>query len=129
MTDAKSTMQFKHTSLAKAVRAKCLDCGGSNKYVQFCPCDGVNSTYCPLWPFRFGKRPKTILRGPRGYLLDPQNIPDSLVELEKCRSPRKRREKQGVLTIGPEKGPGVGGGGPFLKTPRKSGVRERPAKD
>ena len=43
-----------HTPM-KAFRAKCLDCsGGSWLEVKHCP---VN--YCPLWPYRFGKRPKS----------------------------------------------------------------------
>jgi hypothetical protein len=38
----------------QAVRAKCLDCsGGSRQEVRLCPI-----TRCPLWPYRFGKRPE-----------------------------------------------------------------------
>jgi hypothetical protein len=40
----------------KAIRAKCLDCSGdSYSEVKLCP-----STECPLYPYRFGKRPKMI---------------------------------------------------------------------
>lgn len=42
----------------KAIRAKCLDCSaGSAKEVRLCP---VKS--CPLWEYRFGKRPQTVKR-------------------------------------------------------------------
>ena len=42
----------------KAVRQKCLECsGGSSHEVLTCIL-----TDCPLWPFRFGRRPKTVLR-------------------------------------------------------------------
>ena len=37
----------------KAIRANCLDCmGGSSNEVKLCPV-----SYCPLFPFRFGKNP------------------------------------------------------------------------
>ncbi|GAG31367.1 unnamed protein product, partial [marine sediment metagenome] len=40
----------------KAIRKECLACsGGSLKYVRFCPCDGVHSKWCDLWPYRLGK--------------------------------------------------------------------------
>lgn len=38
----------------KAIRAKCLDCCcGSFQEVRLC-----TSQKCPLYPYRFGKRPK-----------------------------------------------------------------------
>ncbi len=78
-------MQGSKTNPLKAVREKCLDCYcGSTRGVRFCPCDGIHSTRCPLWPFRFGKRVSTVMRGDDAPFLDPENIPDSLVELEKC---------------------------------------------
>jgi hypothetical protein len=53
------------TSMAKAIRLKCVDCGGgSAREVTRC-----SVTDCSLWQFRFGKRPKTVrARQPR--LLD-----------------------------------------------------------
>jgi len=40
----------------KAIRARCLDCSaGSAHEVSNCPCDD-----CPLYEYRFGKRPSTI---------------------------------------------------------------------
>lgn len=38
----------------KAIRAKCLDCCcGQAKEVRLCPIEK-----CPLYPYRFGKRPQ-----------------------------------------------------------------------
>lgn len=37
----------------KAIRAKCLDCCGTSHEVRFCTIEK-----CPLYPYRFGKRPK-----------------------------------------------------------------------
>jgi hypothetical protein len=43
----------------KAIRAKCLDCsGGQQKEVRECPIPD-----CSLWPYRMGKRPKTVEKG------------------------------------------------------------------
>lgn len=37
----------------KAIRAKCIDCScGEKKEVRLCPIE-----WCPLWPYRMGKRP------------------------------------------------------------------------
>ena len=48
----------KYATPIKSIRQKCLGCvGGSAKEVKLCPCDGIQSTPCPLFPFRFGKRP------------------------------------------------------------------------
>jgi len=42
----------------KAIRAKCLDCcGGSAREVALCEIED-----CPLFPYRFGKRPQTIAK-------------------------------------------------------------------
>ena len=69
-----------------AIRAKCMDCCcGSFKAVRFCTLDGVNSTRCALWPFRFGRRPATIRRGPLARFLDPAAMPDAQTPLEDCR--------------------------------------------
>jgi len=73
------------TSPLAAVRAKCLDCGGSFKAVKFCTLDGLNSTRCPLWPFRFGRRPATVRKGPLARFLDPAAMPDAGAALEDCR--------------------------------------------
>ena len=55
-----------------AIRKHCLDCSsGSIKEVKHCPCDGVHSTRCFLWPFRFGKRPKTAAKKYGAEFLDP----------------------------------------------------------
>ena len=61
----------------KAIRKKCLDCSGTWKAVKYCPCDGLNSTRCELWPFRFGKRPQTAAKYYGAQFLDPQQMPDA----------------------------------------------------
>ncbi len=44
-----------HCTPLRAIRAKCLDCcAGSPQEVRLCPVHD-----CPLYPFRFGRRPKT----------------------------------------------------------------------
>lgn len=42
----------------KAIRHKCLDCSaGSPKEAKLC-----SVTSCPLWPFRFGRRPASVVK-------------------------------------------------------------------
>jgi hypothetical protein len=49
---------MKHLTPMKAIRAKCLDCsGGSSSEVRLCEIED-----CPLYPWRFGKRPQTVAR-------------------------------------------------------------------
>jgi len=67
----------------KQVRANCLECSGGNaKYVTWCPCDGLHSTRCRMWPYRFGKTPKAFManHGPR--LLTPELMPSAAVNLD-----------------------------------------------
>jgi hypothetical protein len=67
----------------KAVRRNCLECsGGTVKYVTWCACDGVHSTRCEFWPFRFGTGPDTVRRrfGPR--LVTPEMMPDANTNLD-----------------------------------------------
>jgi hypothetical protein len=42
----------------KAIRAKCLDCVGSNPEIRKCV-----SVTCPLWPLRMGHFPKILRAG------------------------------------------------------------------
>ena len=45
---------MKNVTPMKAIRAKCLDCScGSKNEVRFC-----SVQKCPLYAYRFGKRPK-----------------------------------------------------------------------
>jgi len=75
----------KANSPLRAIRAKCLDCSTTSKTVKYCTCDGVNCpTACPLWPFRFGKRPSTARKGPLAAFLDPKRMPDASIPLEQC---------------------------------------------
>ena len=66
----------------KAIRRKCLDCCGSSKSVRFCTLDGIHSTKCDLWPFRFGKRPSTIRKGSEAWLVDARSMPEADVSIE-----------------------------------------------
>ena len=68
----------------KAIRAKCLDCSTSARGVKFCPCHGKDGKACALWPFRFGKRPNTLKKGPGAWLLDPERVSASVVPIEEC---------------------------------------------
>ena len=73
----------------RAIRLNCLDCcNGSSSVVKYCTNDGVNSTRCPVWPFRFGKRPKTAAQKYGDWLLDPRQMPSAAVTQEEA-------EKQG----------------------------------
>jgi len=57
----------------KHVRRNCLECsGGSAKYVTWCPCDGLHSTRCEFWPFRFGSQPATFRAKYGDRLLAPE---------------------------------------------------------
>ena len=48
-------MITKRTTPTKAIRLMCLDCPQSSLEVKLCPV-----TTCPLWTWRFGRRPETI---------------------------------------------------------------------
>lgn len=44
-----------------AIRAYCLECcDGKSKSVLWCTCDGLHSTPCHLWVYRFGCRPRRV---------------------------------------------------------------------
>ena len=59
-----------------------MDCATGFKCVKYCPCDGLNSTECPLWPFRFGTKPQTARRKYGAELLDPKAMPPAGTPLE-----------------------------------------------
>lgn len=59
-------MKILKQSPLKQIRMQCIECcGDSNKTVRFC-----HSLNCPLWYFRFGRFPKTIIRE-RGKKYEP----------------------------------------------------------
>ena len=66
----------------KAIRAKCLVCSGTWKAVKWCTMDGVNSTRCELWPFRFGVSSKTARKHIGPQFLDPHAMPSAQSSLE-----------------------------------------------
>jgi hypothetical protein len=61
----------------KAIRAKCMDCSGDWKTGMWCPCDGVHSGWCDLWPYRFGMRPGTARKKYGAKLITPELMPDA----------------------------------------------------
>jgi len=66
----------------KAIRQQCLDCSETAKYITWCPCDGLHSNRCHLWPFRFGARPDTFKRRHGTELLTPELMPGCSVNLD-----------------------------------------------
>jgi len=71
------TIKVKNLTPLKAIKFRCVDCsGGSYKEVKECPCyeDNGSIEKCPLWLYRFGKRPKekpelTPIKAIRKYCL------------------------------------------------------------
>ena len=54
---------IKSPSMAKAIKAKCADCsGGEPNGVRDC-----HIVKCPLWPYRFGCRPKSAANQKEPY--------------------------------------------------------------
>lgn len=66
----------------RAIRATCVDCAGSNKAITYCPCDGVNSVRCELWPYRFGIRPSTARKRYGDAVTDPRSMPSVDTDLD-----------------------------------------------
>lgn len=69
----------------KAIRAKCLDCCcGQAREVKLCACES-----CPLYPYRMGHRPKSILRenspGKTGVFEGAGHAPEEMPCLEQTR--------------------------------------------
>lgn len=74
----------------KAIRRNCLECsGGSPKYVAYCLCDGVHSSRCHLWPYRFGRRPQSVQDQ---KFVTPGALPGPAVPLEELPTPKITRE-------------------------------------
>jgi len=83
---------------AKAIRLKCLDCSGSTKNVKWCTLDGVNSTRCPLWPYRFGCGPEATARRYGQEFVTPGALPDADVSPDDC---QKALQAQKVAASSP----------------------------
>jgi hypothetical protein len=66
----------------KHVRKNCLECsGGSARYVTWCSADGLHSTRCEFWPFRFGSQPATFRHRLGDRLLTPVAMPPAGINL------------------------------------------------
>ena len=59
----------------RSIRLNCLDCAGSPKSVLWCTCDGIHSTRCHIWQYRFGMRPKTVVQKYGPALVTPKLMP------------------------------------------------------
>jgi hypothetical protein len=81
-TNEESNINMKILRPMKAIRANCLDCSGTAKAVAYCPCDGLNSTRCANWSYRFGKRPETVQVELGKAMVTPELMPGSDVDLE-----------------------------------------------
>jgi len=66
----------------KAIRAKCMDCSTTFKSVKYCTGDGLHSTRCELWPYRFGLRIPAAIRKIGAKFLDPKQMPDANENLD-----------------------------------------------
>ena len=67
----------------KHVRRNCLDCCcDDRKSVLWCTCDGLHSTRCEFWPFRFGVQPATFRARWGDRLVTPEMMPPATVNLD-----------------------------------------------
>lgn len=79
----------------KSIREKCLDCVcGSANEVKLCPCDGKQSTFCALWPYRFGRRPE----GSKKRVLTAEQRLAMAERLKKVRKIRKDKKTTEATT-------------------------------
>jgi hypothetical protein len=77
-----SPKSIKNTTPRRAIREHCLDCArGNAKYILWCPCDGLHSSPCPLWPHRLGARRATALARYPG-LVTPEAMPPAAACLD-----------------------------------------------
>lgn len=69
----------KQLTTLQAIRANCLECNGTTKEVELCPC-----VKCPLYPYRLGKNPNYKKRK-----LTPEQMERQLVNLAAAREKKK----------------------------------------
>lgn len=78
-----STTATQRNLTNRRVRAQCLDCSaGEPKAVTWCPCDGVHSAVCELWPFRFGMSPGKAAKRYGRHVVIPALMPGAIVKLD-----------------------------------------------
>ena len=85
----------------KMVRKTCLDCSENAKMVMYCPCDGVHSTRCHLWPYRFGIRPESAKRRYGERFVTPELMPDANVCIDDLPMVGVKAQTQTKLAITP----------------------------
>lgn len=79
----------------KAIRRHCVECsGGSAKGVGYCTSDGTHATRCDLWPYRFGRRPRTAAKMYGERFLDPAQMPDGQTCLDDLSPVRRIDERK-----------------------------------
>ena len=77
----------------KSIREKCLDCCGTANEVKICPCDGKQSSWCALWPYRLGRRPDG---GKKRVLSDAQR--QAMRERGKKLAESRKAKKESLTT-------------------------------
>ncbi|MCL4193980.1 MAG: hypothetical protein KJZ87_19740 [Thermoguttaceae bacterium] len=84
----------------KAIRQNCMECaGGVAKYITWCPCDGLHSTRCEFWPYRFGRRPSNAAQKYGRQLLTPELMPDASVCLDNLPAFPSQANGRSVQTV------------------------------
>ena len=66
----------------RAIRQYCVDCSETAKTIAWCLCDGVHSTWCPLWPYRFGLRPETARQKYGNHIMSPELMPGAEASID-----------------------------------------------
>ncbi|HUS90639.1 MAG TPA: hypothetical protein VM695_02275 [Phycisphaerae bacterium] len=89
-----------------AVRRNCPDCsGGSRKYVSYCPCDGVHSTRCEFWLFRFGMTPGKAKRRYGKHAITPELMPPANTDLDDLPENIRDYQADGQQAVGGQEAP------------------------
>jgi len=71
------------------------------KYVTWCSCDGLHSTRCEFWWFRFGQGVEKVRRRHGPQLITPEMMPDANLNLDDLPAyPSKARSEAGVAVAG-----------------------------
>lgn len=74
----------------KAIRAKCMDCCCYQRNeVAACPC-----TNCPLWPYRFGKRPVVEGQEKKKRVLTDKQRAKLAENVKKAQEARKKKKEE-----------------------------------
>ena len=73
-------MDYPNLSM-RHVRRNCLACCcDDRRAVIWCPCDGLHTTRCEFWPYRFGVQPATFQARWGDRLLTPETMPPATAD-------------------------------------------------